>query len=63
MMAMLFKVLMTFGTKLLIAIGSESMVEWVFFKIANAIVTSTKNPHDNEWLEKVTEAYYNKKAK
>lgn len=63
MIAILLKVLVTIGTKLLIAMGSEKMIEWAFFKIANAIVTTTKTPHDDEWLAKLTEAYYSKDKK
>ncbi|HDT5861308.1 TPA: hypothetical protein QHB43_001175 [Aeromonas hydrophila subsp. hydrophila] len=47
-----------FGTKLLLKLASEEMVAWAFFKIADAVVKSTTNPHDNEWLEKIRDTYY-----
>lgn len=45
-------------TKLAVTMISEKFVEWAFFKVAEQIVKSTDNPHDDEWLAKLREEYY-----
>ncbi len=44
-------------TKVLAATLSESMLKWTLFKVAEAIVKSTKTPLDDEWLEKLKKEY------
>ena len=44
-------------TKLLISLASERMIEWSFFKVAEAVTKSTATPHDDEWLMKLREEY------
>lgn len=52
------KGLMAFGTTLLTRLCSKAMIEWAFFKIAQSVVETTKTPHDDEWLEKIREVYF-----
>lgn len=54
------KGLTSFLTRLLVALASEQMVAWAFFKVAESVVKSTKTPQDDEWLEKVREVYQSK---
>ena len=56
-MPLLINTLGTILTKVLIASCSESMLKWTLFKVAEAIVKSTKTPHDDEWLEKLKKEY------
>ena len=49
-----------FLTRLLVALASEQMIAWVFFKVAESVVKSTKTAKDDEWLEKVREVYQSK---
>ena len=42
--------------KILGAILTRSMMEWLLFYVAELIVESTKTPHDNRLLKKVKEA-------
>ena len=49
-----------FLTRLLVALASEQMIAWAFFKVAERVVKSTKTNKDNEWLEKVREVYQSK---
>ena len=44
-------------TKILVTAFSESMLKWTIFKVADAIVKSTKTPHDDEWLEQLKKEY------
>ena len=44
-------------TKLIISLASERMIEWSFFKVAEAVTKSTATPHDDEWLSKLREEY------
>lgn len=53
--------LKSFGTKLLWSMVTEKMVEWMFFKVAQMVVSHTKTPHDDEWLAKIEESYNGKK--
>lgn len=52
--------LKTFGIKFAWALISEKMVEWMFFKTAAMVVAHTKTPHDDEWLNKIKEVYYDR---
>ena len=49
-----------FLTRLLVALASEQMIAWVFFRVAESVVKSTKTDKDDEWLEKVREVYQSK---
>lgn len=60
--SLLLKVVISFGTKLLVSLASEKMIEWAFFKIAEAVVKSTSTPHDDEWLAKMKEVYMNRNS-
>lgn len=57
MIQVLIKALLSVGMRLLAAMGSEKLIEWALFKIADVIVASTKTPHDDAFLEKLKEAY------
>lgn len=46
------------GTRLAYKLAGQKFLEWAFFKIAKGIVNHTKTPHDDEWYEKIEEAYY-----
>lgn len=43
--------------KLIAAIAAKSLLEWLLFWVADAIVKSTKTPHDDEFLKKLKESY------
>ena len=49
-----------FLTRLLVALASEQMIAWAFFKVAESVVKSTKTDKDDQWLEKVREVYQSK---
>lgn len=49
-----------FLTRLLVALASEQMIAWAFFKVAESVVKSTKTTKDDEWLEKVRDVYQSK---
>ena len=49
-----------FLTRLLVALASEQMIAWAFFKVAESVVKSTKTDKDDQWLEKVREVYRSK---
>ncbi|MGI2106781.1 hypothetical protein [Shewanella frigidimarina] len=57
MIAILIKALMSLGTRLLVSLASEQLIEWAFFKICDSVVKSTKTPHDDEWFLKIKETY------
>lgn len=57
---LLVKGLTAFLTRLLVALASEQMIAWAFFKVAESVVKSTKTTKDDEWLEKVREVYQSK---
>ncbi|QDH46604.1 hypothetical protein LAh8_73 [Aeromonas phage LAh_8] len=57
------KAVMSFGVKLLTTLASELMIEWAFFKIAEAIAKSTVTPHDDEWVQKIKQVYEDGKTK
>ena len=50
-------------TKILVTAFSESMLKWTIFKVADAIVKSTKTPHDDEWLEQLKRNINRKKMR
>lgn len=49
-----------FLTRLLVALASEQMIAWAFFRVAESVVKSTKTTKDDQWLEKVREVYQSK---
>ena len=53
----ILKSLMAFGTKLLMSLGSEKLIEWAFFYVASEVVKSTKTKADDKFLEEVKKAY------
>lgn len=57
MATVLLKALGAIVTKLFAALATEVLLEWMIFKAAEALVKSTKTPHDDEWLEKFKESY------
>ena len=57
---LIVKALTAFLTRLMVTLASEQMIAWVFFKVAESVVKSTKTPKDDEWLEKVREVYQSK---
>lgn len=48
-------------TRLAVVMISEKFVDWAFFKVAELVVKSTDNPHDDEWLKKLESEYYGSK--
>ncbi len=59
MVSILIKGLITVGTKLLLSMGSEAMVKWVFFKVAQTVVDTSKTNHDNQFLDELKKSYEN----
>lgn len=59
LISILIKSLTSFGIKLFMTLASEKMIEWMFFKIARAIVKSTKTTQDDEWFNKLYTEYKN----
>lgn len=57
------KAIVSFGGKLLTTLASEVMIEWAFFKIADAIAKSTATPHDDEWVQKIKQSFEDGKNK
>lgn len=57
MVGLLAKGIKVIGTKVLISLFSEKMLEWVFWKVAKLIVASTKTPHDDAFLVELEKAY------
>lgn len=55
--AAIAKGFMAFGTKLLISLGSEKLIEWAFFYLAEQIVKTTKTPHDDKFLAEIKKTY------
>lgn len=43
--------------KLVASIATKSLLEWVLFWVADAIVKSTKTKHDDEFLKKLKKVY------
>ncbi|MGL5582284.1 MAG: hypothetical protein ACRDCE_15170 [Cetobacterium sp.] len=46
------------AAKIALSMISDKFIEWAFFNIAERIVKSTSTPHDDEWLAKIKEAYF-----
>lgn len=46
-----------------ISLISDKFIEWAFFNIAEKIVKSTETKHDDEWLAKIKESYFEAKEK
>lgn len=61
MVGALLKALQAIVTKLLAALATELLLEWMIFKGAELLVAKTATRHDDEWLEKFKEAYHSKK--
>lgn len=57
---LIVKGLTAFLTRLLVSLASEQMIAWAFFRVADAVVKSTKTQKDDEWLEKIREVYQSK---
>lgn len=62
-LSMFVKGVIGFGARLVATIASEKMVEWAFFKIADGISKSTATTHDDEWVQKVRDLYFEPKTK
>ena len=43
--------------KLIAAVASRKLLEWLLFWVADLVVKSTKNTHDDKFLEKIKAAY------
>lgn len=50
-------------TKIAVSMVSEKFLEWALFNIAEKIVKSTETKHDDEWLAKIKESYFDSKEK
>ena len=61
MLSAILKAIMSFGTKLLVSLGSEKLIEWCFFYVAEQIVKTTKTKHDDEFFEQIKKSYDSKK--
>ena len=57
MIQVVVKGLMGFGTKILMSLASEKLIEWMFFYFAGEIVKSTKTKHDDKFLAEIKKAY------
>lgn len=53
----LLKALTTILTRLLASMATEKLLEWAMFKVADAIVKSTKTAHDDAFLVKLKDVY------
>ncbi len=51
MITVLLKALSAILLKLIAAMATESLLEWLFFKVAQVIFYSTKTNHDNEFFK------------
>lgn len=58
--AAILKGIMAFGTRLLMSLASEKLIEWAFFYVAEQVVKTTKTPHDDQFLEQAKKAYEQK---
>lgn len=52
------KAIVAFGTKLLLSVATEKMIEWLFFYVAQQVVLTTKTTHDDEFMQQIKKAYY-----
>ena len=57
MVNLLVSGLKSIGVRVITSLLTEKMLEWMFWKVAKLIVASTKTAHDDEFLEKLEEAY------
>ncbi|MGL5963529.1 MAG: hypothetical protein ACRCZ2_03900 [Fusobacteriaceae bacterium] len=57
MMTALIFAVKKLASKVALAMIGEKFIEWAFFEIADRIVQSTVNPHDDKWLAKIKEEY------
>ncbi|AUR83529.1 hypothetical protein NVP1036O_31 [Vibrio phage 1.036.O._10N.286.45.C3] len=60
MIQVLVKSLLGFGTKMLMSLASEKLIEWTFFYLAGEIVKSTKTKHDDKFYDEIKKAYKGK---
>ena len=60
---LIVKSLVAVGTKAIIALCSETLIEWTFFYFAEAIAASTKTEKDDQWLKQFKAAYQAKQPK
>lgn len=51
------KALFAFGTKMLMSIGTQELIEWAFFTLAEQVTKHTATPLDDEGLAKIKEIY------
>jgi cell division septal protein FtsQ len=58
--SLILKSLLAVAGKALLALGTESMIKYGLFKIADVVVKSTKTKHDDEFLEKLKADYAEK---
>lgn len=58
LVTLLIKGVMGFGIKLLTTMASEKMIEWSFFKVAEGVANATATPHDDEWVQKIKDLYF-----
>lgn len=56
-MAPVLKALGVIVTKAFATLASQTLLEWLLFKVADALVESTKTPHDDMFLKKFKEGY------
>ena len=57
MVEILLKSLFAVVTKLVMAMASKPLIEWLLFYVANQIVLTTKTPHDDLFYAKIKAAY------
>lgn len=57
MVQVILKGLMAVGTKLLMSLASEKLIEWAFFYVAGEVVKTTKTKHDDEFFAEIEKAY------
>ena len=57
MIQAIVKGIIGFGTKMLMSLASEKLIEWLFFYLAGEIVKSTKTEHDDKFYEEIKKAY------
>lgn len=55
--SLLMKGLTGFLTKAIVAVASEKMVSYTFFRILEAMAETTATPHDDEWVARMKAAY------
>ena len=57
MIQAIVKGVMGFGTKMLMSLASENLIEWMFFYLDGEIAKSTKTTHDDKFLAEIYRAY------